>query len=56
MKKIDGIKQVFKLKGDKDDPPDIYLGAYLHTVEPASGKKCWEMSSEKYVRAAFINV
>ena len=39
-KKIDGIKQVFKLKGDKADPPDVYLGAYLQTVETVYSKTC----------------
>ena len=34
----------------------MYLGASLQTFETASGKTCWEMSSEKYVRAEVINV
>ena len=56
MKTIEGIKQVFKLKGDKAEPPDMYFGASLQRVENASGEKCWAMSSEKYVRSAVINV
>ena len=56
MKKIEGIKQVFKLKGDKAEPPDMYLGASLQRFETASGEKCWAMSPEKYIRAAVINV
>ena len=55
-KTIDGINQVFKLKGYKADPPYVYLGAYLQTVETSYSKTCWEISSEKYVRAAVINV
>ena len=35
MKTIDGIKKVFKLKGNKDEPQDMYLGAFLRTVESA---------------------
>ena len=55
MKTVEGIKQVFKLKGDKAEPPYMYLGALLQRVETASGEKCWAMSSEKNVRAAVIN-
>ena len=53
---INAIKQVFKLKGDKAEPLDMYLGASLQRVKTASGEKCWAISSEKYVRAAVINV
>ena len=56
MKTIDGIKQIFKLKGDKADPPYMQLGEYIQTVNTASGKTCWEISSENYVRAEVINV
>ena len=56
MKKIYGINQIFKLKGDKADPPYMQLGEYIQTVNTASGKTCWEISSENYVRAEVINV
>ena len=29
MKTIEGIKAVFKLKGDKAEVPDMYLGASI---------------------------
>ena len=29
MKTIEGIKEVFKLKGDKAEVPDMYLGASI---------------------------
>ena len=32
LKKIDGINAVFKLKWDKAEPPEIYLGAVLQNV------------------------
>ena len=51
MKNIEGIKAVFKLKGDKADVTDMYLGALIHKVETADGKECWVMSAEKYVKA-----
>ena len=43
MKTIDGVKKVFKLKDDKAEPPDMYLGASLQKVETADGTKCWAM-------------
>ena len=53
---IDGIKSVFKLKGDAAAPPDMYLGVTLEKKENAQGTKCWTMSPEKYVDAAVKNV
>ena len=55
IKTIDGIKSVFKLKGDKVYIPDMYLGTTIQTAETADGTACWTMSSEKYVRAALEN-
>ena len=56
MDAIEGIKAVFKLKGDKAELPDMYLGGGLSIVETASGTKCWTMSSEKYIKTAVTNV
>ena len=56
MKNIDGIKQVFKLKVDKAETPDMYLVASLQTFYTASNKTCWAMSSENYSRVVVINV
>ena len=47
---------MFKLKGDKADVPDMYLGASLAIVETPNGNKCWSMSPEKYIRIAVENV
>ena len=33
MKTIDGIKSVFKLKGDKAETPDMYVGATIQNAE-----------------------
>ena len=41
MKTIEGIKEVFKLKGDKEEVPDMYLGASIQKVETADGTDCW---------------
>ena len=43
---IMGLKSVFKLKGDKAEVPDTYLGATLNKVEAPSGIECLPMSSE----------
>ena len=45
----------FKLKDDKIEPPDIYLGAQLGTMQ-VDDVECWTMSAEKYVVAAVKNV
>ena len=56
MRAIEGIQSIFKLKGDKAEIPDMYLGAGIEQVETASGTKCWTMTSEKYVKTAVTNV
>ena len=56
MRTIEGIQSMFKLKDDKAEPPDIYLGATLEQVETQGGTKCWSMSSEQYVKAAVTNL
>jgi hypothetical protein len=53
---IDGIQAVFKLKGDKAAPPDMYLGVTLEKNPNSKGVECWTMSPEKYVKAAIENV
>ena len=40
MRTIEGIKSILKLKDDKSEPPDIYLGAFLEQVETQGGTKC----------------
>lgn len=56
MKTMDGIRRVFKLKGDKAERPDMYLGAQIMEVTTDNGTKCWSLFSEKYVKAAVKNV
>jgi hypothetical protein len=50
-----GIQRSFKLKDDKIEEPDTYLGAGLSKTT-ASGTVCWSMSSETYCKAAVKNV
>jgi hypothetical protein len=53
---IDGIKGVFKLKGNAAAPPDMCLGVTLELKTNSQGTKCWTMSPEKYVDASVKNV
>jgi len=56
QKIMDGIKAVFKLKGDKVEKPTMYLGANLDEKVTKKGVKCWSMDSFKYVSEAVKNV
>ena len=49
------LTSTFKLKDDKIEPPDIYLGAQLGTMQ-VDDVECWTMSAEKYVVSAVKNV
>ena len=56
MKTMKGIQPSFKLKDDKIEEPDTYLGAGLSKMTTANGTVCWSMSSETYCKAAVKNV
>ena len=56
MKTIEGIKEVFNLKVDKSEVPDMYLNASIQKVETADGAECWMMYAEKYFKYAVENV
>ena len=45
----------FKLKDNKIEPPDMYLGAQLGTMQ-VEGNDGWFISSEKYVKSAIQNI
>ena len=45
MKNIEGIKSVFKFKGDKAEVPDMYIGASIQKLETADGTECWAEES-----------
>ena len=53
MKVIQGKN---KLKGDKIEEPEMYLGADLSNMTNADGQECWTMHSEKYCTSAVTNV
>ena len=56
MRAIEGIKATFKLKNDKAEVPEMYLGGDICQVTTDSGTRCWTLSSEKYVKTAVANV
>ena len=56
LRAIESVRNTFRLKEDKAEVPDVYLGATLEKVTTEEGKKCWTMSSVKYLKAAIENV
>ena len=52
---LKAVQAVFKLKDDRIEPPEMYLGATLSTMED-DGVQGWCMTSNKYVKAAVENV
>ena len=52
---LQSLQGQFKLKGNKIEPPDMYLGAQLGTMQ-VEGNEGWFMSSEKYVKSAIQNI
>ena len=56
LRTMQGIQKKFKLKDDKIEEPDIYLGAGLEKMVTAQGVECWTMSSDKYCKAAVANM
>ena len=56
MRTMDSIINVFKLKDDKAEVPDMYLGATLCQIETETGTKCCSVSSEKYVKTEIDNL
>ena len=52
---LKAVHAIFKLKDDKIEPLDMYLGATLSVMED-DGVQGWCMTSDKYVEAAVENV
>jgi hypothetical protein len=54
---IKGIQSKFKLRDDKMEEPDMYLGASLFKMDNEQGKECWaSMSSDTYCAVMIKNV
>ena len=52
---LKSLQGQFKLKDNKIEPPDVYLGAQLGTME-VEGYHGWFMSSEKYMKSSIQNI
>jgi Reverse transcriptase (RNA-dependent DNA polymerase) len=52
---LEDVQRTFKLKNDKIEPPDFYLGAKLQE-KVLNGIKCWTITSHDYVKAAVANI
>ena len=52
---LEEVQRTFKLKNDKIEAPDYYLGAKLQS-KSINGKMCWTITSQEYVKAAVKNV
>ena len=50
------IQAKFKLKDDKMEEPELYLGAELSKMDNEHGDECWAMSSDKYCASMVKNV
>ena len=48
MHTMKGIQSTFKLKDDKMEKPDVYIGAELSTMNNEQVDEFWAMSSDKY--------
>ena len=55
-KTLEGIQKKFKLKDDKLEIPENYVGANLSQINNADGDLCWAMSSDKYCQALVKHV
>ena len=53
---MDVINITFKLKGDKIEEPEKYLGADISKMTISDGRVCWTMSPDQYFKAAVANV
>ena len=56
LKLIKINQEGFKLKDENIEPPDVHLGATLAKMKLESGKYCWTILPEQYVKAAVTNV
>ena len=53
---MERIQEYFKLNDHKMEPPDVYIWETLAKMKFDSGKYCWTISLEQYVKAMVTNV
>ena len=51
-----GIQATFKLKDNKIEKPENYLGAQISMQKIIDGRECWAMTSEQYIKSAIAYV
>ena len=56
MVTIQGIQKIFKLKDDKIEPPEMYLGVGLTKVNNETNHEYLAMPSDSYYKAAVTNI
>ena len=56
MPTMKGIQSKFKLKDEKMEKPNVYLGADLSTMDNKQEDKCWSMLYDKYCAAMVKHV
>jgi hypothetical protein len=52
---LEDVQRTFKLKNDKIEQPEFYLGAKLQE-KSINGLICWTITSQDYVKAAVQNI
>ena len=52
---LEDVQKTFKLKNDKIEPPEFYLGAKLQE-KTLNNVRCWTITSQDYVKAAVAYV
>ena len=55
LKTLQALQKFFKLKGDKIEEPEMYLGAEISKMQGDNGE-FWTMSGENYVKTDVSNL
>ena len=50
------LQNIYPVKPDSIGSPKIYLHANIQKVKKANNVTCWDLSSERYVKAAVQSV
>lgn len=55
-KLLSSVQLKFKLKDDKMEEPEMYLGSEVSKMNNENGDECWALSSDKYCAAMVKNI
>ena len=56
LRNMSVIMAKLKLKGEKIEEPDMYLGVYLSNITNVNVQECWAMCSDNYCTSAVTNL